>query len=76
MPKTTVRDPPAANSWTITHSPPSGEWGPGGNTGEINAVRKGTAKPHKADGPGQVSSLTGTSQHTDHIWDLPLPLNG
>ena len=26
-----------------------------------------------ADGPGQVSSLTGSSQHTNHIWDLPLP---
>ena len=26
--------------------------------------------PHKADGPGQVSSLTGTPQRTDPIWDL------
>ena len=30
--------------------------------------------PHNADGPEQVSSLTGTSQHTDRIWDLSLPL--
>ena len=30
--------------------------------------------PQKADGSGQVSSLTGTPQRTDRIWDLPLPL--
>ena len=29
--------------------------------------------PQKADGSGQVTSLTGTSQRTDRIWDLPLP---
>ena len=29
--------------------------------------------PQKADGPGQVSSLTGTPQRTVRIWDLPLP---
>ena len=28
--------------------------------------------PHKADGPWQVSSLTGTTQHIDRIWDLLL----
>ena len=27
--------------------------------------------PQKGDGPGQVSSLTGTTQRTDRIWDLP-----
>ena len=44
------------------------------NTGEIKAARKGTGHPpRKADGSGQVSSLTGTPQHTDCIWDLPLP---
>ena len=36
--------------------------GPGGNTGEIKVPRKGTGLLlHKADGPGQVSSLTGSS---------------
>ena len=29
--------------------------------------------PQKADGLGQVSSLTGTPQRKDRIWDLPLP---
>ena len=28
----------------------------------------------KADGSGQVSSLTGTPQRTDRIWDLPISL--
>ena len=38
-------------------------------------MRKGIGHPtSKADGSGQVSSLTGTPQCTDHIWDLPLPL--
>ena len=27
--------------------------------------------PDKANGPKQVSSVTGTPQHTDRIWDLP-----
>ena len=31
------------------------------------------AIPCKADGPGQVSSLKGTSQVTFLVWDLPLP---
>ena len=74
MPKTTVRDPPRANGWTLAQCPPSNEWGPGGNTGEIKAARKGTGHPtSKADGSGQVSSLTGTPQHTNRIWNLPLP---
>ena len=30
--------------------------------------------PHKADVPEQVSSLTGTPQHADRIWHLPLLL--
>ena len=61
--KTTVRDPPRAIGWTLAHCPPSSEWGPGGNTEEIKAVRKKelATLPQKADGPGQVSSLTGTS---------------
>ena len=42
MPKTTVRGPPRANGWTLAHCPPSSEWGPDGNTGEIKAARKGT----------------------------------
>ena len=72
MPKTTVRGPPRTNGWTLAHCPPSSEWGPGGNTGEIKAARKGTGHPtSKADGSGQVSSLTGTPQRTDRIWDLP-----
>ena len=75
MPKTTVRDSPRTNGWTLAHCPPSSEWGPGGNTGEIKAARKGTGHPtSKADCSGQVSSLTGTPQRTDRIWDLPLPL--
>ena len=42
---------------------------------EDKGVRKGTGHPtSKADGSGQVSSLTGTPQRTDRIWDLPLPL--
>ena len=45
MPKTTVRDPPRANGWTLAYCSPGSEWGPGGNTGEIKAVRKGTGHP-------------------------------
>ena len=33
-----------------------------------------TTLPHKADGAGQVSPLTGTPQRTDRIWDLPFLL--
>ena len=28
--------------------------------------------PQRADGPGQMSSLTGTPQRTDRKWDLSL----
>ena len=45
VPKTTVRDPPRAIGWTLAHCPPSSEWGPGGNTGEMKAARKGTGHP-------------------------------
>ena len=45
MPKTTIRDLPRTNSWKLTHCPPRSRWGPGGNTGEINAARKGTGHP-------------------------------
>ena len=45
VPKTMVRDPPRANGWTLAHCPPSSEWGPGGNTGEIKAARTGTGHP-------------------------------
>ena len=38
-------DPPRPNGWTLAHCPPSSEWGPGGNTGEIKAARKGTGHP-------------------------------
>ena len=31
--------------WTLAHCPPSSEWGPGRNTGEIKAARKGTGHP-------------------------------
>ena len=62
MPKTAVRDPPGTIGWKLTHCPPSSKWGPRGNTGEIKAARKGIVTvPYNADGPGQVSSLTGTS---------------
>ena len=30
---------------SLAHYPPSSEWGPGGNTGEIKAARKGTGHP-------------------------------
>ena len=45
MPKTTVRDLPRTNGWTFAHCPPSSQWGPGGNTGEIKAARNGTGHP-------------------------------
>ena len=74
--KTTVRDPPRANGRTLAHCPPSSEWGPVGDTREIKAARRGTGHPtSKADGSRQRSSLTGTPQRTDRIWDLPLPLD-
>ena len=68
------QDPPQTNtnSWALSHCPPSSKWGPGRNTGEIKAARKGTGHPpHKADGLGQVPYLTGNSQHMDCIWELP-----
>ena len=70
-----VWEPPGAIGWKLAHCPPSSKWVPGGNTGDIKV---GGGKdlvnlPHNTDGPGQVSSLTGTPQPTDHIWDLPLP---
>ena len=37
----------------FAHCSPSGEWTPGGNTGEIEAARNGTGHPiPHADGPG------------------------
>ena len=52
------------------YCPPCSELGPGGNNGEIKETRKGTGTlSHKADGPEQVSSITGTPRHTDCIWD-------
>ena len=45
MPKTTFWDPPQAYGWMLAHCPPSSEWGPGGNTGEIKVARKGTGHP-------------------------------
>ena len=41
VPKTTVRDPPRVNGWTLSHCPSSSECRPGGNTGGIKGVRKG-----------------------------------
>ena len=50
------------------HCPPSSIWEPNGNTGEIKAAMKGLATlPQKADGSGQVSSLTGTPQRMDRL---------
>ena len=70
--KTMAQYSPKANGWTLTHWPPSSKWGPSGNTGEIKAARKELSSlPHNADGPGQVTSLTGIPQHTDCAWDLP-----
>ena len=45
----------------LAYCQPSSEWVPGDNTGEIKVVRKEITHPTSyADGPGQVSSLTGT----------------
>ena len=45
----------------LAHCSPSSKWVPGGNTGEINAVKKGTGHPTShADGSGNASSLAGT----------------
>ena len=72
VPKTTVWDPPRTNGWKLALCPPSSNWGPGGNTGEIRRRRLELAtQPHNADGPRQASSLTGTPQHTYRIWDFP-----
>ena len=35
----------SSNGWIPAHYPPSSEWGPGGNTGEIKAARKGSGHP-------------------------------
>ena len=73
--KTTVQDQHRANGWLPTHCPPSSKWVPGGNTGEIMAVRKETGHPTSQSRWLSTSiSLTGTSQRTVHIWDIPLPL--
>ena len=45
LPKTTLRDQPRTNSRTLTDCPSSSEWGPGRNTEDIQAVRKGTGHP-------------------------------
>ena len=60
----------------LAHCPPCSKWGPGSSTGEIayTLPYKPTLPYNKANGSGQVSSLTITPQCIDHIWDLPLPL--
>ena len=45
MLKTMVQDPARASGWMLTHCPPSSKWGPGKNTGERKALRKGTGYP-------------------------------
>ena len=40
-----VRHPPRTIGWKLAHCPPSCKRGPGGNTGEIKAARKGTGHP-------------------------------
>ena len=40
-----IRDPPRTNGWKLAHCPPSGKWGPDGNTGEIKAARIRTGHP-------------------------------
>ena len=45
VPKTTVREPPRTNGWKLAHCSPDSKRGPDGNTGEIEAVRKGTGHP-------------------------------
>ena len=45
LPKIAVQDPPGTIGWKLALCPPSSKWGPGGNTGEIKAARKGTGHP-------------------------------
>ena len=50
------------------------KWVPGGNTGEIKAAKKGTGHPTSQSQWLSTSvSLTGTPQHMDCIWGIPLP---
>ena len=54
----------ALNECSLTVSP-SSEYLPGGNTGEIEAAKKGTGHTTShADGSGYVSSLAGTPLRT------------
>ena len=66
MPKTTVRDPPRANVWTLAHCPPSSELKPGGNTGEIKATRKGTGHPTSQSRWPRTSVLS--NRHFPNVW--------
>ena len=68
MPKITVRDPPITNHWKPAYCPLSSKWG-------HNRGKELDTLPHNADGQGQLSSLTGIAQHTDHIWDIHNPDN-
>ena len=82
VPKTTVRDPPRAYGWTLAYCAPSSEWGPDGNIGRQRRRGKELATLlHKADGAGQVSSLTGPSPTYGsymgaYLYPLPLCLLG
>ena len=64
MAKTTLRDPPRAYGWMLAHCPPSSEWGPGGNTGEIKAARKGTDHPTSKSRWPRTSVLSNRSSPT------------
>ena len=70
---TCIRDTVRTKGWTFALCPPSGEWGPGRNTGGIR--RRGmemVTLPHKA--LSRKSGLSNwPSQCMDPIWDLPLP---
>ena len=75
VPKTTVRDPPRANGWPLAHCPPSSEWGPGENTGEIKATRKGAGHPTPKSRWLRTSVLSNTHSSTyGSYMGLPLPL--
>ena len=66
MPKTTVRYPPRANGWALANCPPSSEWGPGGNTKEIKAARKGTGLPTSQSRWPRTSVFS--SRHFPNVW--------
>ena len=50
-----AQNTPRAKDSKLTHCPPSSKWRPGGGTREIKVAK---VRPYKADGHGQLLSLT------------------